>query len=200
MNYITFYLVVRLKDIILQLIIMKILKFILIGVISLVALLLIIALFTQKEYGVEREVVINRPKTEVFNYVRLLKNQENFSVWANKDPLMKKEYRGTDGMPGFVSAWDSEMKEVGKGEQEIKNIVEGERIDYELRFIEPFASRDDAYMTFEQVSENQTRVKWGFKGVMKYPMNLFLLTMDMEEILGKDLQDGLNNLKSVLEK
>ncbi len=178
---------------------MKILKYILIGVVSLVALLLIVALFTKKEYGVERELVINRPKAEVFDYVRLLKNQENFSVWATKDPQMKKEYRGIDGTLGFVSAWDSEMEDVGKGEQEIKNIVEGVRIDYELRFIEPFASNDDAYLTFESVFESQTRVKWGFKGVMKYPMNLFLLTMDMEGMLGKDLQDGLNNLKMVME-
>jgi hypothetical protein len=35
---------------------------------------------------------------------------------------------------------------------------------------------------------------------MPYPMNLMLPFMNMEQMLGKDLQDGLNNLKVVLEK
>src|SRR5665648_1132211 len=132
---------------------MNILKFVLIGIISLIVLLLIVALFTKKEYGVIREVTINKPKLVVFYYVKLLKNQENFSVWANKDPQMKKDYRGSDGTVGFVSAWDSKMKDVGKGEQETKKVTDGERIDYELRFIEPFASTSSAYMVFEGVSD-----------------------------------------------
>lgn len=179
---------------------MKILKFVLISVVAFVALVFIIALFTKKDYGVVCEVVINKPKTEVFEYVKLLKNQENFSVWANKDPGMKKEYRGTDGTVGFVSAWDSKNEDVGKGEQEIKKIIEGERIDYELRFIEPMSSSDLAFITFETVSDSQTKVKWGFSGKMKYPMNLVLLTMDIEGMIRKDFQDGLNNLKGILEK
>jgi len=179
---------------------MNILKFVLIGIISLIVLLLIVALFTKKEYGVIREVTINKPKLVVFYYVKLLKNQENFSVWANKDPQMKKDYRGSDGTVGFVSAWVSKMKDVGKGEQEITKIADGERIDYELRFIEPFASTSSAYMVFEGVSDTQTKVKWGFTGKMKYPMNLLLLTMDMEGMIGKDFQDGLNKLKAILEK
>jgi len=179
---------------------MYILKFVLIGIIGLVVLLLIVALFTKKEYGVIREVTINKPKSEVFDYVKLLKNQENFSVWANRDPQMKKDYRGSDGTVGYVSAWDSKMKDVGKGDQEIKKVTDGERIDYELRFIEPFASTSSAYMVFEGVSDTQTKVKWGFTGKMKYPMNLLLLTMDMEGMIGKDFQDGLNKLKAILEK
>jgi hypothetical protein len=180
-------------------VIMKILKVILIGVVGIIAFLLIIALFTKKDYGVIREVVINKPKSEVFEYVKLLKNQDNFSVWAHKDPLMKKYYRGTDGTVGFVSGWESNQKDVGKGEQEIKKIAQGERIDYELRFIEPFASTDFAYIAFDSIAEAQTKVIWGFSGTMKYPMNLFLLTMDMEGMLGKDFQAGMNNLKAVLE-
>jgi hypothetical protein len=35
---------------------------------------------------------------------------------------------------------------------------------------------------------------------MKYPTNLMLLFMDMEEMLSPDLQNGLNNLKTLLEQ
>jgi len=113
---------------------------------------------------------------------------------------MKKEFKGTDGEVGFISAWDSDSANVGKGEQEIIKIREGERIDYELRFIEPFEANDHAYMITEAVDMEKTKVKWGFNGKMDYPLNLMLVFMDMENMLGKDLETGLQNLKAVLEK
>jgi len=179
---------------------MKILKRILIAIGIIIAIPLIIALFTKKEYAVERQITINKPKQEVFDYLKLLKNQDNYSKWAMMDPNMKKEFRGTDGTVGFVSAWDSQDKNVGKGEQEIKKITEGERLDFELRFLEPFEATDNAFMTTTAVNENQTNVVWGFNGKMAYPMNFMLLLMDMETMLGGDLQTGLDNLKVVLEK
>lgn len=179
---------------------MKILKGILFTILGIIGIALITALFVKKQYAVEREITINKPKQQVFEYVKYLKNQDNYSVWANMDPNMKKDYKGTDGTVGFVSAWDSEKSDVGKGEQEIKKITEGERIDFELRFIKPFESTEPAYMITESVADNQTKVKWGFSGEMKYPMNLMLLFMNMEEMIGKDLENGLQNLKTTLEK
>ncbi len=41
--------------------------------------------------------------------------------------------------------WSSENEKVGAGEQEIIAIVEGERIDFELRFLAPFRSTDPTY-------------------------------------------------------
>jgi hypothetical protein len=179
---------------------MKILKKILIGVVLLIVILLVIALFISKEMTAEREIVINRPKQEVFNYIKFLKNQNNYSKWASLDPAMKTEFRGTDGTPGFVSAWDSEKDNVGKGEQEIKKVVEGERLDTELRFIKPFESTAQGYMITEAVSDNQTKVKWGFSGRMAYPLNLMKLFMNPEKSVGDDFSTGLNNLKTILEK
>lgn len=179
---------------------MKIIKKILIILAIVIAIPLLVALFVKKEYSVERDITINKPKQEVYNYIKYLKNQNNFSKWASMDPNMKKEFRGTDGTVGFVSAWDSDKKDVGKGEQEIKNMHEGERIDYEIRFIRPFASIAPAYLATESAGDNQTKVKWGFNGHMPYPMNLMLVFMDMDKLIGGDLQTGLNNLKNILEK
>ncbi len=179
---------------------MKIIKWILIVIVILVAIPLVTAIFVKKDYSVEREVVINKPKQEVFEYVKYLKNQNNFSKWAQMDIHMRKDFRGTDGTVGFVSAWDSDSSDVGKGEQEIKGIKNGERIDYEIRFIKPFESTSSAYMTTESVNGNQSKVKWSFFGHMAYPMNLMQLVMDMDKAIGSDLQTGLNNLKGIMEK
>lgn len=178
---------------------MRILKKVLIVIAILIAILLLIALFVKRDYAVERDIVINKPKQEVFDYVKFLKNQDYYSKWAMMDPEMEKTYQGTDGTVGFISAWDSKMKDVGKGEQEIKGITEGDRIDFELRFIKPFEATEAAYMTTETFSENQTKVKWGFKGHMNYPMNIMMLFMDFDEMIGGDLQTGLDRLKAKLE-
>ncbi|MGG9972540.1 SRPBCC family protein [Ferruginibacter sp. SUN002] len=178
---------------------MKILKRILIILVSIIALALIVALFVKKEFAVEREVTIKKPKQEVFDYIKLLKNQPNYSVWAKKDPKAKMEFKGTDGTAGFISSWDGNS-DVGKGEQEIKKITDGERIDLGLHFIEPMDSRADAYFTTAAVDSNQTKVKWGITGKMKYPFNIVCLFMNMDETMGKDLSGGLENLKALLEK
>lgn len=178
---------------------MKIFKKILIAIVILISIALITALFVKKDYAVEREITINKPRQEVFDYIKYLKNQDHYSKWAMMDPEMKKTYHGTDGTVGFVSAWESNNKEVGTGEQEIKKITEGEQIDFELRFFKPFESTEAAYMKTEAVLENQTLVKWGFNGHMNYPMNLFLLFMDFDKMIGGDLETGLSRLKIELE-
>ena len=106
-------------------------------VVLLVAVIVIAAMVTPTDCKVEREITINRPKGQVFDYVKMLKHQSTWGPWSKKDPAMKMDYRGNDGYPGFVSAWKSENAEVGSGEQEIKKVVDGERIDTELRFKEP---------------------------------------------------------------
>ena len=179
---------------------MNLILSILLGILGLIVLLLILAVFLKKEYTVVREISISKPKLIVFDYLKQLKNQNNFSKWAMMDPNMKKEYKGTDGTVGFVSSWESEQKNVGKGEQEIKKIIEGERIDFEIRFIKPFAGVAKAYMTTQTFTEKETEVNWGFDSKLNYPMNLMLLFMNMEKMIGNDLDTGLSNLKKLLEK
>ncbi|MCL1049948.1 SRPBCC family protein [Shewanella abyssi] len=169
------------------------------AVLVLITLPFVIALLVQKEYSVVTKITIDKPVSEVFTYVKQLKNQDNFSVWAQMDPDMKKSYRGIDGTVGFVSRWESDNEEVGVGEQEIMAIDKGKRIDFELRFYAPFESTDPAFMTTEALGQNQTLVQWGFDGHLDYPMNLMFLFLDFETMIGNDLNQGLVQLKQLLE-
>jgi len=176
----------------------RILSWVFISIGLLIAIPLVVALFVDKDFSVERDIVIEKPVDEVFDYIRYLRNQESYSVWSGLDPDMTQEYRGRDGRVGFVSAWEGN-EDVGRGEQEIIEIREGERIDYALRFFEPFESEANAYLITEPAGENRTRVVWGFDSRMPYPMNLMLLFMDLEDAIGADYQTGLRNLKEILE-
>ncbi|MDR7210098.1 SRPBCC family protein [Flavobacterium piscis] len=179
---------------------MGIIKKIIIALLLIFAIALIAAYFMPKEYAVTKEITINKPVDSVFNYVKYLKNQNEFSVWANIDPKMKSTYKGIDGTVGAISAWESDVKEVGVGEQEITKITENKSIDFALRFKKPMDDTAIGFMSTEAVTENQTKVKWGISGVMPYPMNLMLPMMKMDQMIGNDLQKGLDNLKVKMEE
>ena len=178
---------------------MKVIKKILLTIIVLIGILLIAALFVKKDYAVEREIVINKPKNEVFQYLKFVKNQDNFSKWNRMDPKMKKSYKGTDGQVGFSYSWDSKNEHLGTGQQIISKIVDGERMDTRLIFTKPMNAEDDCYFITESVDANTTKVKWGFTGAFSYPFNLMSLTFDMDKAVGPDFETGLSNLKKVLE-
>lgn len=177
---------------------MRVLLIIVVILVSLVVLLLIVAIFVKKDYEIKREIAINKPKTQVFDFIKFVKNQEQYSKWVMADPGMKKEFTGIDGQPGFIYAWESTNNQVGKGEEEIKSIQEGERIDLEIRFKKPFENVGMAEMKTEAASAEQTKVTWSMRGKSNYPMNITNLFID--GILGKDLEISLHNLKNILEK
>lgn len=169
-------------------------------VLALLVLVLIVAAFLPKDYAVTREVVIDRPVKEVFEYIRFVKNQDNYSVWNKIDPAMTKTYAGIDGEPGFLYGWDSKNKKAGKGEQSIASIKSGESVEMDLHFIKPFEGRAKAIMTTVATGLNQTRVKWAISSTMKYPGNIMLPLLNIEKAIGKDLEGGLQNLKTLLDK
>lgn len=178
---------------------MKIVKQLGIVILSIIGMILIIALFVKKEYQVERSVHIHAEKSDVFNYLRSLRNHGDFAVWQKRDPNLIENYKGIDGEIGAVYSWKSDNEEVGSGEQEIVEIKLNERIDFELRFSEPMKTTANAYMTLEE-NEEGTKVTWGITGKTNWPFNIFFLFFDMDEAMGPDLKEGLTNLKVYFEE
>ena len=82
----------------------RIISWVFISIGVLIAIPLILALFVNNDFSAERAIVIEKPVEEVFDYIRYLRNQESYSVWAGLDPDINQEYRGRDGTVGFVSA------------------------------------------------------------------------------------------------
>lgn len=166
---------------------------------GIIVLVLLIGLLTPGQVSIEDTIIINQPVDKVFDYIRHIKNQDNYSTWNMMDPDMKKEYSGTDGEVGFIYKWDSNKeKNVGAGEQEIKAIVPLKSLDMELRFKRPMEDVAQSKFTTEAVGPNQTKVMWGFYSKMKFPMTIMkpLLT----GMLRKALVQGLQKLKTELEK
>ena len=171
---------------------MKIIKRILLGIVVLVALVLVLALFAPRKFNAEGDIVINRPTQEVFDYIKYLKNQENYAVWYKMDPKSTRNYSGTDGAVGATVEWDGEK--TGQGKQVITQIMEGKRIESELFFMGSDQPAK-ALFTVEEEKPNRTEVDWSIVGETPYPFNLMNWFVDMD----KDFEDGLRNLKNILE-
>jgi len=164
---------------------------------GIIALVLLIALFMKREHYVKREIIINVPRQKVFDYVKLLRNQDEFNKHAMAGPDRKREFKGTDGTVGYIYAWSGD-KNAGVGKKEIKNIIEGKKIEMEIRFVKPMRATASIIMETGSLSDDQTRVSWSNAGKLNYPLNI-LIPM-MEKHVAKDMDSSLSTLKKILEK
>lgn len=176
---------------------MKILKIIGIVLLCIIALPFIVALFVPRSYTVSVSETINQPKQVVYDYVRMLDNQKDYSIWVMEDKDLKPEIIGTDGTVGAIQKWDSKNENVGAGEQQI-TALSPDRMDVDLRFIRPFEGTAKAANIFKSITENQTEITSEFYSNDSYPFNLpsyFFGRKMIEDAEKKNLQ----NIKRILE-
>ncbi len=164
---------------------------------GIIALLLIIGLFMKKNHYAKREIIINVPRQNVFNFLKLLKNQEKFNQRAAVDPNRNWEYKGTDGTVGFIISWKGN-KSAGEGEKEIMSLVEGKRIETQIRFVKPMVTSATIIMETESLSDTQTKVSMSNAGILPYPWNIMIPMF--EKMFAKDMENSLATLKNILEK
>lgn len=162
-----------------------------------IAMLLILGLLMKKDHYVKCDVIINAPRQKVFDFIKFLKNQDEFNEHAKADTDRKKEFKGTDGTIGYIYAW-SGNKDAGIGEKEIMHIVEGKRVETEIRFVKPFKAVGYAIMDTESLTDNQTKVYWSNAGKLKYPLNIMIPMV--EKSVAKSMNASLQTLKNILEK
>ncbi len=178
---------------------MKVIKKIFLFVLSIIIIAVIIGLFLPKKYSVVVSETINKPKKEVFDYVKLLKNQEKYSVWVMEDKNLKPEYTGIVGTVGATEKWNSQNKNVGEGMQTIAAMTE-DRIDYDLSFIRPMESKAKSAYVLKSISENQTEISAEFYGEnAPFPFT-FLSNFAGKYFITDAQTKNLANLKAILEK
>ncbi len=177
---------------------MKLLKKLGLGVVMLIAIFLIVALFISKDASYEKSISINAPIETVWNNIATFEAQDKWSPWDVYDPTMKKELVGIDGTIGAIQSWESDHEKVGKGSQTIVNTVPLSIIETELKFLVPYESEANGYIKVT-IEGNSTKVTWGFNSEMPYPFNLMKLVMNMEEMMEEDWSLGLSKLKDLCE-
>ncbi|CAA7194418.1 SRPBCC family protein [Chryseobacterium potabilaquae] len=179
---------------------MKVLKWIIIILASILISWLVLAVFISGDIKYEKSIVIHAPVEKVWENTNTLRGMDQWSPWNDLDPNMKKDWTGITGEAGEKVRWDSKNEDAGKGWQEIKKIDKvNKRIDTEIKFLTPYESEANAYVSVTPEG-NESKATWGFTSKIPYPFTVMKLFMNMEDAIGKDYQEGLSRLKKISEK
>lgn len=150
-----------------------------------------------KNYHYEKSMVINAPKEKVWQQISSMKAFNQWNPWMKLDKTMKITYTGNSGEVGDKYCWDSKNDDAGAGCQEIKELVLNEKQKTEMIFIKPFEGQATSEIVLSSEG-NATKVLWTMDTEQDPMMKIMRPMMDYQ--MGKSYEEGLNNLKALVEK
>lgn len=174
----------------------KFIKYLLIGLGVIVLGLLVVGVFAKKEYDFKRGILIKANRNTVWEQVALWRNFNNWSPWFHLDTAMKQTIEGKDGETGCKYSWKS--KEAGSGSM-LNTVMDAmNRRVYDLKF-EDMGGTSHCEMVLSD-SADGTYITWSMSGKNDFVGAIFLTLMGgMEGAVGKDYNQGLENLKKYCE-
>lgn len=163
-----------------------------------IVVLLIVISTRPSTYKVERVTTIAAAPEAVYAQVADFKNWRAWSPWDKLDPNMKTTYEGTPGTVGAGYSWTSENDNVGSGRMTVTAVDPNKRIDIKLEFIKPFESTAANGFLLETAGKD-TKVTWFMNGDNTFMGKAMSLFMNMDEMIGKDFEKGLADMKKAVE-
>ena len=174
---------------------------ILIGVAGVLALFVALAATRPSAYHVERQLEVAAPADRVFGVLNDLHQFAGVLVlfgspWEKLDPNMQKTFEGPAAGVGQSLAWSG--KEAGKGKLTIEESVPGQKVGIKLEFVEPMESTATYAFTLAGTPTGSF-VTWSMDGKHNFMGKAFGMFMNMDKMLGSDIEKGLARLKTVAE-
>ncbi len=175
---------------------------ILIGVAGVVVLFLAVVATRPSAYHVERKLAVAAPPDVVFGVLNDLHPFSGVFVLFGspldqQDPSMQKTFEGPASGVGQSYAWKGN-KDVGKGSMTITESVPGQRVGIRLEFLEPMKSSSTCALTVAATPIGSD-VTWSMDGNHIFIGKAMDMFMDMDKMLGADLEKGLARIKTVVE-
>jgi hypothetical protein len=149
------------------------------------------------EFRVERRLRIAAPADKVWPLVSELRAFNRWNPYERKDPLIKSAYSGAASGVGSRYDWDS--KEVGSGSLEITGQLPGRAVQMKLDFVKPFEAHNQAEFALQPTPDGATEVRWTMQGPANFLSKLMGIVIDMDKMVGRDFEAGLQNLRQIAE-
>jgi len=167
-------------------------------VVALIVAVLGYAALRPDTFEVRRSTTIAAPAARVFPLIDDLHQWSVWSPYEKFDPTMKKTFSGAAAGAGAAYAWEGNDK-VGQGRMEITESTPSSRVVLKLDFIKPFEGHNVAEFTLAPQGK-ATQVTWAMRGPSPFVAKLMGIFVDMDQMIGKDFEAGLANLKAGAEK
>lgn len=169
-----------------------------VGILAVLVVALVIFVSTRpSEFRVARSATIAAPAASVFAEVNDFHRWLAWSPYDKRDPLMRRTYDGPPAGTGASYTWNGN-NQVGEGRSTIVESRPNELIQIRLEFKRPFSGTNTAEFKF-QPQGNVTAVTWALLGKYNFVTKAMGLFMSMDRMIGGDFEQGLANLKSVVE-
>jgi len=162
-----------------------------------VALLLAYAATRPDVFRVERRLRIDAPADKLWPLVGELRGFNRWNPYDRKDPLMKGSYSGASTGIGSRYAWES--GKVGTGSLEVTGQQPGRAVQLKLDFVKPFEAHNQAEFSLQPMADGGTEVRWAMFGPANFMSKLMGVFMNMDRMVGRDFEDGLQNLRQIAE-
>jgi uncharacterized protein YndB with AHSA1/START domain len=174
------------------------LKKIVLVILALIAIVLIYAATRPDTFRVERTARIPAPAEKIFPLIDDFHRWGAWSPYEKLDPDMKRTFGGAPAGKGATYAWEGNSK-AGAGHMEITESTPSSKIAIKLDFIKPFEGHNVAEFTL-QPQGDATQVTWAMSGPSPYVAKVMGIFFNMDQMIGKDFETGLANLKTATEK
>jgi len=162
------------------------------------AVLAVVIVATQpNQFKVEREITISAPVDQVFAQVNDLHRWEAWSPWQKMDPSLTGSYTGSSLGVGSVYHWAGNSK-VGEGAMVLTESEKNVHISVEVDFLKPLVAKDAMLFIFTPQGK-ETLVQWKMTGQYDLNGKIAHLFGAVDEKLADDFQDGLEQLKAVVQ-
>ena len=175
---------------------MRILKWIVGVIVVVVVLFAAVGMLLPREVAVARSITIDAPPDAVFPHVNSLKATEAWSPWLSRDPETALSYEGPGEGVGSKMSWSSEHPNVGVGTQEIITSDTNKLVETALDFGDMGTAK--AHFVLEEEG-NGTKITWGFTSDNGYNPMMRWMGLMMDSWVGGDYEQGLVNLKELVE-
>jgi hypothetical protein len=181
-------------------VILKIVIIVAVAIAAVLAFVVIFAATRPDTFRVQRSVTINAAPEKIFPLVDDFHNWPGWAPQDKEDPSMKRTYSGAAFGTGTVSDWESSGS-AGKGRMSIIESTPPTRVLVKVDFVKPFAAHNLNEFILEQMlgPGPTTKVTWTMQGSNLYVMKVMSIFVNMDRIMGKHFESGLNNLKKAAE-
>jgi carbon monoxide dehydrogenase subunit G len=174
------------------------LKIVLLALAFVVVAFLVVAALQPAEFRITRSARVVAPAATVFDELNDFHKWEAWSPWARIDPKAKNSFSGPAAGVGAGFAWVGNSQ-AGEGRMTITESRPNELIRIKLEFLKPFAATNLTEFTLAPEAAG-TAVTWTMSGRNGFLSKAFGLLVNCDKMVGGQFEQGLANIKAIVEK